>query len=95
MRYLGLGHAVELQVPPVGHIRQQAAVVERVAVQMHTLGLDQQDHICRRGSSSVSQRENPPEEKREQLTIQQVFRKVLKNRFHTQRSPSIQAVKQV
>lgn len=43
--YLGLGHAVEMQIPPVGHIRQQVAVVDRVAVQMHTLGLDQQDYI--------------------------------------------------
>lgn len=57
MLYLGLGHAVEVQVPPVGHIRQQVAVVDGVAVQMHALGLDQQDYIWR-GGSAVSEEVN-------------------------------------
>lgn len=40
-------HAVEMQVPPVGHIGQEVTVVHRVAVQMNTLSLDQQDYICK------------------------------------------------
>lgn len=55
--YLGLGHAVQMQIPPVGHIRQQVAVVDRVAVQVHTLGLDQQNDIWR-GGSNVSEKVN-------------------------------------
>lgn len=51
VRYLGLGHAVQVQIPPVGHIRQQVAVVDGVAVQVHTLGLDQQDDIWRGGGN--------------------------------------------
>lgn len=42
---LRLRHAVEMQVPPVGHVGQQVTVVQRVAVQMNTLCLDQQDYI--------------------------------------------------
>lgn len=53
--YLGLGHAVQMQIPPVGHVRQQAAVVDGVAVQVHTLGLDQQNDIWR-GGSNVSEK---------------------------------------
>lgn len=83
-----------MQIPPVGHIRQQVAVVDRVAVQMHTLGLDQQDHIWRAGSN-VSGKEERREKKRQRLTVQQVFRKFLKNMFHAQRTSSIQAVKEV
>lgn len=55
--YLGFGHAVEMHVPPVGHVRQQVAVVDGVAVQMHALGLDQQDYIWR-GGSDVSEEVN-------------------------------------
>lgn len=56
-RYLGLGHAVQMQVPPVGHVRQQVAVVDGVAVQVHTLGLDQHDDVWG-GGSNVSERGN-------------------------------------
>lgn len=45
IQYLSLCHAVEMQVPPVGHVGQQVTVVHWVAVQMNTLCLDQQDNI--------------------------------------------------
>lgn len=94
MLHLGLSHAVEMQVPPVGHVRQQVAVVDRVAVQMHTLGLDQQDDIWRR-SSNVSEKENRDEKQRQTLTIQQVFRELLQNVLHAQGVSAIEAMKQV
>ena len=52
--YLCLCHAVKMQVPPVGDVGQQVTVVQWVAVQMNTLGLDQQDHICQGDKSWVS-----------------------------------------
>lgn len=44
---LCLCHAVEMQVPPVRHIGQQVTVVHGVAVQMNTLGFNQQYNIWR------------------------------------------------
>lgn len=82
VRWRYLGHAVE--IPSVGHIRQQVAVVDRVAVQTHTLGLDQQDDIWR-GASNASAVENPHEKQTSELTIQQVFEKILRSVFHTRR----------
>lgn len=93
-RYLGLGHAVQMQIPPVGHVRQQVAVVEGVAVQVHTLGLDQQDDIWG-GGSHVSEKGNQTLGDTLKLTIQQVFRKLLQNVFHTQWISSIESIKQV
>lgn len=94
--HLGLGHAVEMQVPPVGHVRQQVAVVDRVAVQVHTLGLDEQDDVWGPGGD-VSARENLRDmrEQRQTPTVQQVLRKLLQNVFHTQRVSAVQPIKQV
>lgn len=82
-----------MQIPPVGHGGQQVAVVEGVAVQVHTLGLDQQDDVWR-GGSNVSERVNQLKDSLK-LTVQQVFRKLLKNVFHTQRISPIKSIKEV
>lgn len=37
---LGFGHAVEVQVPPVGHVGEQVAQIEGVAVEVNALGFD-------------------------------------------------------
>ena len=44
--YLAGCEAVEVEVPPVGDVWQQVAVVDGVTVQVDTVPLDQQDHVC-------------------------------------------------
>ena len=44
--YLTGREAVEVEVSPVGDVWQQVAVVDGVTVEVDTVPLDQQDHIC-------------------------------------------------
>lgn len=43
--HLCLSHAVQVQVPPVGNVRKQVGIIHRVTIQVHTLCLDEKDHI--------------------------------------------------
>lgn len=44
--HLCLSHAVQVQISPVGNIGQQVTVIHWVTVQVHTLCLYQNYHIC-------------------------------------------------
>lgn len=71
-------------------------MVDGVAVQVHTLGLDQHDDVWG-GGSNVSDRGNQLKDSRGSLTltVQQVFRKFLKNVLHTQWISPVKSIKQV